>query len=194
MQISSVAVFCGSRFGSRPEYAAQSRALGTALGQAGIRLVYGGGHVGLMGTVADAVLATGGAVTGIIPAFLHSREIMHEGVTDLTVTDSMHDRKARMFAQSDAFVVMPGGLGTFDETIEIMTWRQLRQHDKPIYIVNVAGWADPLLAMVDACITDGFASPSARNLFAVVPDVATLMTALAALPVQADARDRVSTL
>ncbi|GAN95741.1 lysine decarboxylase [Komagataeibacter europaeus NBRC 3261] len=194
MQISSVAVFCGSRFGSRPEYAAQSRVLGTALGQAGIRLVYGGGHVGLMGTVADAVLAAGGAVTGIIPAFLHSREIMHEGVTDLTVTDSMHDRKARMFAQSDAFVVMPGGLGTFDETIEIMTWRQLRQHDKPIYIVNVAGWADPLLAMVDACIADGFASPSARNLFAVVPDVATLMTALAALPVQADARDRVSTL
>ena len=194
MRISSVAVFCGSRFGSRPEYAAQSRALGTALGQAGVRLVYGGGHVGLMGTVADATLAAGGTVTGVIPRFLHSREIMHEGVTDLTVTDRMHDRKARMFACSDAFVVMPGGLGTFDETIEIMTWRQLRQHDKPIYIVNIAGWADPLLAMIDACIEDGFASPSARDLFAVVPDVATLMAALAALPAPSGVPDVVTTL
>lgn len=190
MQISSVAVFCGSRFGSRPEYAAQAR----ALGHAGIRLVYGGGHVGLMGTVADAALAAGGAVTGIIPAFLHSREIMHEGVTDLTVTEGMHDRKARMFALSDAFVVMPGGLGTFDETIEIMTWRQLRQHDKPIYIVNIAGWADSLLAMIEGCIADGFAAPAVRDLFAVVPDVPALMAALEALPAQAGARDTVATL
>ncbi|GAB6967408.1 TIGR00730 family Rossman fold protein [Komagataeibacter kakiaceti JCM 25156] len=194
MQISSVAVFCGSRFGSRPEYAAEARRLGTALGQAGVKLVYGGGHVGLMGAVADATLAAGGTVTGIIPSFLHDREIMHEGVTDLTVTESMHDRKALMFAASDAFVVMPGGLGTFDETIEIMTWRQLRQHDKPIYIVNIAGWADALLAMVDACITDGFAAPTARDLFEVVPDVATLMATLEALPAQAAARDRVATL
>lgn len=194
MQISSVAVFCGSRFGSRSEYAAQARALGAALGHAGIRRVYGGGHVGLMGTVADAALAAGGAVTGIIPAFLHSREIMHEGVTDLTVTEGMHDRKARMFALSDAFVVMPGGLGTFDETIEIMTWRQLRQHDKPIYIVNIAGWADSLLAMIESCITDGFAAPTVRNLFAVVPDVPALMAALESLPVQSNARDTVPTL
>lgn len=194
MQISSVAVFCGSRFGLRPEYAAQARALGGALGHAGIRLVYGGGHVGLMGTVADAALAAGGAVTGIIPAFLHSREIMHEGVTDLTVTEGMHDRKARMFALSDAFVVMPGGLGTFDETIEIMTWRQLRQHDKPIYIVNIAGWADSLLAMIEGCIADGFAAPAVRDLFAVVPDVPALMAALEALPAQAGARDTVATL
>ena len=194
MQISSVAVFCGSRFGSRPEYAAQARALGGALGQAGIRLVYGGGHVGLMGTVADATLAAGGAVTGIIPAFLHSREIMHEGVTDLTVTEGMHDRKARMFALSDVFVVMPGGLGTFDETIEIMTWRQLRQHDKPLYIVNIAGWADALLAMIEGCIADGFAAPTVRDLFAVVPDVPALMTALETLPAQSGARDTVTTL
>lgn len=194
MQISSVAVFCGSRFGARPEYAAQARALGTALGQAGLRLVYGGGHVGLMGAVADATLAAGGAVTGVIPSFLHNREIMHEGVTDLTVTETMHERKALMFAASDAFVVMPGGLGTFDETIEIMTWRQLHQHDKPIYIVNIAGWADALLAMIESCITDGFAAATVRDLFTVVPDVPALMAALAALPVQPGARDRVATL
>lgn len=194
MQISSVAVFCGSRFGARAEYAAQARELGTALGQAGLRLVYGGGHVGLMGTVADATLAAGGAVTGVIPSFLHTREIMHEGVTDLTVTESMHERKALMFEASDAFVVMPGGLGTFDETIEIMTWRQLRQHDKPIYIVNISGWADPLLALVDASIADGFAAPTARALFEVVPDVAALMATLAELPARSGARDRVTTL
>ncbi|MBV1835361.1 LOG family protein [Novacetimonas pomaceti] len=178
MSISSVAVFCGSRFGVRPEFHAAATELGTRLGQAGLRLVYGGGHVGLMGAVADAALKAGGKVTGIIPAFLHDREIMHEGVTDLTVTTSMHDRKAMMFSRADAFVVMPGGLGTFDETIEIMTWRQLRQHDKPIFIVNIARWAAPLIAMIEATIESGFASPDVRELFRVVDDVPAVMRAL----------------
>ncbi|MBE7620621.1 TIGR00730 family Rossman fold protein [Gluconacetobacter entanii] len=178
MSISSAAVFCGSRFGVRPEFHDAATELGTCLGQAGIRLVYGGGHVGLMGAVADATLKAGGRVTGIIPAFLHDREVMHEGVTDLTVTTSMHERKALMFSKSDVFVVMPGGLGTFDETIEIMTWRQLKQHDKPIFIVNIAGWAGPLLAMIESAIENGFASPSVRRLFHVVEDVPALMRAL----------------
>ncbi|CUW46014.1 MULTISPECIES: TIGR00730 family Rossman fold protein [Novacetimonas] len=178
MSISSVAVFCGSRFGVRPEFRDAATQLGACLGQAGIRLVYGGGHVGLMGAVADAAITSGGRVTGIIPAFLHDREVMHEGVTDLTVTTSMHERKALMFSKSDAFVVMPGGLGTFDETIEIMTWRQLRQHDKPIFIVNIARWADPLLAMIEATIKSGFAAPDVRRLFCVVDDVPAVMRAL----------------
>ena len=185
--VRAVAVFCGSRFGADPAYARAARATGAGLAGAGIKLIYGGGKVGLMGVLADAAIAAGGEVSGIIPHFLSTREVMHEQVADLTVTDSMHSRKQGMFAQADAFLVLPGGLGTFDETIEIITWRQLRLHDKPILIADIAGWAARLLAAIEGAIADGFADASARALFEVVPSVEAALSRLAGLPAQTPA-------
>ncbi len=179
--LTSVAVFCGSRFGTDPAHRAAARMLGEGLARAGLRLIYGGGKVGLMGVLADAALDAGGSVSGVIPHFLQSREVMHAGVTDLTVTDSMHDRKQRMFAEADAFLVMPGGLGTFDETFEIITWRQLRLHDKPILIVDVLGWARSLIETIDDAIEGGFADASARALFEHLPDVPSALARLSRL-------------
>jgi hypothetical protein len=147
-----------------------------------LRLVYGGGQIGLMGAMADAMLKAGGTVLGVIPEFLTHREVAHHGVTEMVVTGSMHSRKRRMFAEADAFVVMPGGLGTLDETIEIITWRQLKLHNKPILICNVTGWAKLLLAAFDSAIAQGFAEPSARELFEVVPDVPALLARLQETP------------
>ncbi|WP_122048798.1 TIGR00730 family Rossman fold protein [Asaia bogorensis] len=172
MTIAAAAVFCGSRHGSVPAFGEAARAMGAGLAERGIHLVYGGGAVGLMGVVAAAALQAGGEVTGIIPEFLHGREVMNEQVTDLIVTESMHERKRLMFAQADAFLVLPGGLGTFDELMEIMTWRQLSLHDKPILIVNVANWAVHVIAALEAAIEQGLADASARRLYQVVPDVA----------------------
>lgn len=177
----SVAVFCGSRFGADPAYRGASAALGAGLASAGMRLVYGGGRVGLMGVVADAVLAGGGSVLGIIPDFLQRREVAHHGGIELVVTDSMHDRKHQMFAAADAFVTMPGGLGTFDETIEITTWKQLSLHDKPILICDVNGWAQPYLAALEAAVRDGFAGDNTLGLYEVLPDVDTVLARLTAL-------------
>ncbi len=177
----SVAVFCGSRFGHSPAFRAACHALGTALAQAGHRLVYGGGRVGLMGVLADAAIAAGGDVLGIIPTFLQRREVAHPGPMELVLTDTMHDRKERMFDAADALLMMPGGLGTFDETIEITTWRQLGLHEKPILVVDVEGWAQPYLAMIDAAIAQGFAAPTVRTLFEVVPTVQAALERLAQL-------------
>ena len=188
-EIASVAVFCGSRFGVDPAYTAAARVVGGGLARAGIRLIYGGGKVGLMGVLADAAIAAGGEVSGVIPDFLSTREVMHEQVSDLTVTDSMHSRKQIMFAGADAFLVLPGGLGTFDEAIEIITWRQLRLHDKPIVIADVAGWAQALLAALDHAIACGFADTSARTLFDVVPSAEAALARLARL--QAPSRQSV---
>jgi uncharacterized protein (TIGR00730 family) len=152
------------------------------LARAGIRLIYGGGRMGLMGVVADAVLDAGGEVRGIIPAFLTAMEVAHDRVTDLVVTDSMHSRKRQMFDLADAFVTMPGGLGTLDETVEIITWKQLGLHEKPVYICNVGGWANGLLGAFEMAVADGFASVSARALYEVLPDVASVLRALGALP------------
>lgn len=174
----SVAVFCGSRRGADPAFAAAAEALGHGLAAAGLKLVYGGGRIGLMGVVADAALAADGEVLGVIPEFLQRREVVHAGLGELEVTDSMHTRKRRMFDAADAFVVMPGGLGTLDETIEITTWRQLGLHDKPILICNVLSWADPYLAAIDAAVHDGFAGSDTRRLFEVVPDVPRLLVRL----------------
>jgi len=181
----SVVVFCGSREGRDPAWRAAAISLGHGLAQAGIRLIYGGGKLGLMGAVADAVLDAGGQVLGIIPEFLTTMEVAHERVTDLVVTDSMHSRKRRMFELADAFVTMPGGLGTLDETVEIITWRQLGLHEKPLLLCNVGGWADALLSAFETTVNDGFASPSARFLYQVVPDVPAVLAALAALPASA---------
>ena len=179
--IRSVAVFCGSRFGHDPVYTNAAAALGTGLAKAGIRLVYGGGGVGLMGIVADAALAAGGEVLGVIPEFLQRREVAHAGVGTLVVTDNMHDRKRRMFDAADAFITMPGGLGTFDETIEITTWRQLGLHDKPILVCDVASWAKPYLATIQAAIDQGFAGPECLLLYEVLPDVDAVLARLAAI-------------
>jgi uncharacterized protein (TIGR00730 family) len=177
--LSAVAVFCGSRFGADPVFREAAAAIGRGIAEAGWRLIYGGGRVGLMGVVADSALRAGGSVSGVIPHFLSTREVMHEAVSDLEVTDSMHTRKQSMFAQADAFLVLPGGLGTFDEFFEILTWRQLRLHEKPIIVVDVAGWGAELVAVVEAAIARGFAEPSARQLFAVVPDAEAALRHLA---------------
>ena len=179
-KITAAAVFCGSRHGHDPAYAAASTALGQGLAQAGIRLVYGGGQVGLMGVIADAVIQSGGEVLGIIPDFLKRREVAHQGPVALVVTETMHDRKRQMFEAADAFIMMPGGLGTFDETIEVTTWRQLGLHDKPILICNIAGWADPYLAMLATAVHDGFADATTRTLFTVLPDIPAVLRFLAA--------------
>ncbi|WP_215761297.1 TIGR00730 family Rossman fold protein [Acetobacter sp. P1H12_c] len=174
--LNAVAVFCGSRFGKNPLYKQAAQTVGQTLAQAGIRLVYGGGAHGLMGVVADATLRAGGAVTGVIPDFLESREKMHEGVAELIVTDSMHTRKQIMFSRADAFWILPGGFGTFDEMMEILTWKQLGRHSKPIILINTANWADMLLAALDAAVELGFASAEARAMIEAVPDVETALS------------------
>ena len=176
--IRSVAVFCGSRLGADPEHRVAAVALGAGLAAAGLRLVYGGGNVGLMGAVADGALGGGGEVLGIIPEFLQRREVAHDGVQRMVLTDNMHDRKRQMFEASDAFVTMPGGLGTFDETIEITTWRQLGLHDKPILVCDVGGWAQPYLALLDAAVRQGFADPATAALYEVLPDVPAVLRRL----------------
>jgi uncharacterized protein (TIGR00730 family) len=178
----SVVVFCGSRPGRDPAWLEAATQMGTGLARAGIRLIYGGGRVGLMGAVADATLAAGGQVLGIIPEFLTRMEVAHTGLTTLEITDSMHSRKRRMFDLADAFVTLPGGLGTLDETVEIITWHQLRLHRKPILICNTAGWANALLAAFESAMNDGFASPTARELYEVHPDVPAVLGRLKALP------------
>lgn len=185
--IYSAAVFCGSRPGANPAFRAAARDLGLGLALAGIRLVYGGGNNGLMGVLADAVLEGGGDVLGIIPDFLTKWEVAHTGLGRMEITDSMHTRKRRMAEEADAFVTLPGGLGTLDETIEILTWRQLRLHDKPIYICDIAGSAAPLVAAVEGAIAHGFASPETRTLFTVIQGVPAVLERLGAAPTRLDA-------
>jgi uncharacterized protein (TIGR00730 family) len=180
--IASVAVFCGASVGHAPTYRQAAEALGTGIAMAGRRLVYGGGQLGLMGVVANAALAAGGQVLGVIPTFLQRREVVHAGLGELIVTDSMHSRKRAMFERADAFVTLPGGLGTLDETIEIITWRQLRLHDKPILLCDVMGSAAPLLAAIEAAIATGFARAEVRQLFEVHDGVPAVLTRLAELP------------
>lgn len=179
--IHSIAVFCGSRVGVNPAYAQAGKALGQGLARAGIRLVFGGGNIGIMGVVADAVLQGGGTVLGVIPEFLTQWEVAHQHVTQMVITDSMHSRKQRLYEESDAFLVMPGGLGTFDEAFEIITWRQLHLHDKPIMLCNVDGWARPLVNAIEHAIAEGFAPPSAHDLFEVVDGVPAVLERLQTL-------------
>jgi uncharacterized protein (TIGR00730 family) len=180
--IHSLAVFCGSRVGINPAYAKAGRVLGRGLAKAGIRLVFGGGRIGIMGIVADAVLDGGGTVLGVIPEFLTQWEVAHDRVTEMVVTDSMHSRKRRLYEESDAFLIMPGGLGTFDEAFEIITWRQLRLHDKPILLCDVAGSVGPLVATIDHAIEQGFADPACRQLFELIEGVPAVLERLQTLP------------
>ena len=152
----SICVFCGSAGGGDPAFAHSARALGKALAQAGIRLVYGGGNSGLMGEVARSALQHGGHVTGIIPEFLKARELMLKGAQEMIVVPDMHARKMLMFERSDAFIALPGGIGTLEELFEQMTWAQLEQHKKPVLIANIAGFWNPLLALIGHVRDHGF--------------------------------------
>jgi hypothetical protein len=156
-------VFCGSSFGSRPEYAAAATALGTILAGQEIGLVYGGAKVGLMGTIADAVLQAGGEVIGVIPEGLVLKEIAHSGLTELKVVHSMHERKALMASLSDGFIALPGGFGTFEEFCEILTWAQLGLHHKPCGLLNIAGYYDHLIAMFNHAVGEKLLKPEFRD-------------------------------
>jgi uncharacterized protein (TIGR00730 family) len=158
-----VCVYCGSSAGNDARFAATARAFGEALARAGIGVVYGGGRVGLMGAVADAALEAGGEVIGVIPRFLQEREVAHRGV-DLRVVESMHERKQLMSELSDAFVALPGGFGTFEEFFEIVTWVQLRLIHAPCIIANVDGYYDPLVALIDGAVANGFIDPTNRGI------------------------------
>ncbi len=147
-----------------------------------MRLIYGGGHVGLMGVTADAVLAAGGEVIGIIPKHLQDWEVGHHGLTELHVVDTMHSRKQLMFELADAFVALPGGIGTLDETFEIISWRQLRLHDKPLVILDDGGYWRPLEALLQAVVAGGFADPGIADFYMVADDVGQLFDCLAAAP------------
>lgn len=177
---SSVCVFCGSSAGFRPEYEQAARRLGERLAGGGATLVYGGGRTGLMGAAADAALAAGGRVVGVIPRALEEKEVAHRGLTRLHTVASMHERKALMAEMSDAFVVMPGGFGTFDEFCEILTWSQLGFHSKPCGLWNVAGYWDRLAAMFDHAATEGFLKPHHRALPLIDADLDSLFQRMAA--------------
>jgi len=182
MQVKSVCVYCGSSLGESQVYTAQAQILGRLLGENGIRLVYGGGRIGLMGVVAEAALAAGGEVVGIIPHHLHDWEVGHTGLTKLHVVDSMHTRKRMMVEMSDAFIALPGGMGTLDELFEVITWKQLRLHDKPILVLNTEDYWHPLLALIDSVVERGFARRGATAFFRVVPDAEAVISALRAAP------------
>ncbi|MCA9772168.1 MAG: TIGR00730 family Rossman fold protein [Myxococcales bacterium] len=158
----SICVYCGSNRGRSASYAELARRLGEELARRGIRLVYGGGRVGLMGILADAVLAGGGEVLGVIPGALDRREVGHRGLTERVVVTTMHERKRTMFERSEAFIALPGGFGTFDEIIEMITWRQLTMHFRPVILLNHAGYFDGLLAQIRRGVEEGFiAAPHA---------------------------------
>ena len=189
--LSSLCVYTGSSRGVDGIHGDAAARLGRLAAERGVRLVFGGGRVGLMGVLADAAIAAGGKITGVIPAHIEEREIAHQRVTDLIVVDSMHERKLKMFQLSDAFAVLPGGLGTLDETLEIITWRQLGLHDKPIVLVDTGGYWAPLRRLVDHVIATGFAGPDAKRLFTVVERVDDIFDAVArAEPPAVEARER----
>jgi len=152
----SICVYCGSNPGAAPEYAQAAQAVGVKLAQNDIRLVYGGGQVGLMGLVADACIDAGGQVYGVIPDFLHQKEIAHPRVQDMHIVPSMHERKLKMADASDAFIAMPGGIGTMEELFEVWTWSQLGRHEKPVGVLNVNGYYDKLLEFIDHMTGEGF--------------------------------------
>ena len=171
-------VFCGSQMGLDPAFADHARQLGRAMARHGVELVFGAGHIGLMGVIADAVLNAGGRAIGVIPQGLVDRELAHQGLTSLRIVASMHERKALMADLADAFVALPGGYGTADELFEILTWRQLHLHAKPIGLLNTAGFFDPLLGWIDHTIATGFVKAKNRECLIVATDVDDLLNRL----------------
>jgi hypothetical protein len=177
-RIRSLCVFCGSRAGADPAFAQAAEQLGRCLAERGVRLIYGGGSIGLMGVIMRAVIEHGGEVCGVIPEFLMRREVGNPDLTELVVVDSMHERKRRMFELSDAFAVLPGGIGTLDEAFEIITWQQLRLHTKPIAMLSVGDYWKVFESLIEQLIAQGFADSAIRNLFAVAADVESLLATL----------------
>lgn len=175
-----ICVFCGSSVGSRPQHAVAARELGRTLAERGLGIVFGGGKVGLMGVLADTALAAGGEAIGVIPEALVAREIGHNGLTKLHVVHSMHQRKTLMADLADAFIALPGGYGTFEEFFEAVTWTQLGIHNKPCGLLNVDGYYDALLALLDRAVRDGFIQKKNRRLVIDAPDVPTLLQKLGA--------------
>ncbi|MAG55892.1 MAG: TIGR00730 family Rossman fold protein [Planctomycetes bacterium] len=176
--MAAICVFCGSRTGERERYARTADDVGRLLAERGVDLVYGGGSIGLMGRCADAALAAGGNVIGVIPTLLHQVEIAHAGITSMEVVDGMMPRKERMMELSDGFVCLPGGYGTFDELLEVVTWAQLRLHEKPIGILDTDGFYQPFLALVDHLVAEGFVNAENRELMIVRDDPAALLDAV----------------
>ena len=156
MQVKALAVFCGSKAGNNPLFEKQAKELGHLLAKKDITLIYGGGNVGLMGIISNAVLEKGGKVIGIIPSILKDREVHHDGITELIVVDNMHTRKKMLYEKCDAAIILPGGFGTMDEFFEMVTWNQLSIHDKKIFILNTAGFYDPLISLAKAMQEEGF--------------------------------------
>jgi uncharacterized protein (TIGR00730 family) len=177
----SLCVFCGARPGNIAAYTLAAIDLGTLIAARNWRLVYGAGDVGLMGEVARAAQKAGAATLGVIPTHLMQMEAGKRDLSTLIITENMHERKKVMFMNSDAIAVLPGGAGSLDEFFEVLTWAQIGLHRKPIYLLNIQGYWDPLIALLDHVIAHGFASPNLRNQFTIVPDIATLDRALSAL-------------
>jgi uncharacterized protein (TIGR00730 family) len=178
--MTSLCVFCGSRLGAKPAYGAAAAELGRAIARNGWRLVYGAGDVGMMGEVARAALAAGAARLGVIPVHLLGHEARGRVTENMVITEDMHERKKVMFMNSDAIAVLPGGAGSLDEFFEVLTWAQIGLHRKPIFLIDVDGYWQPLLVLIDHVIAEGFADAGLRSLFKTVPDVATLEAALCA--------------
>jgi uncharacterized protein (TIGR00730 family) len=179
VSVSTVCIYCGSSDNVAEIYKKNACDVSTVLAGRGMRIVYGGGHVGLMGIVADAALKAGAEVIGIIPEHIRAQEVQHTGLTKLHVVPDMHTRKRMMVESSDAFVILPGGLGTLDEVFEILTWKKLKLHNKPIIIFNQNGYWDPFLALIDRAIGEGFAAPSDRALFRVAATIPEMLDVLA---------------
>lgn len=182
MTIQSVCVYCGSSNNIDETYKALARTVGKALADHKIRLVYGGGHVGMMGLVADSALDAGGEVIGIIPEHIRAHEVQHLGLTELHIVDNMHTRKNMMVEKADAFIALPGGFGTLDELFEVLTWKQLGLHNKPILIFNIGGFWDPLVSLINSVIETNFAPKNNHLIFKTVTSVDEMFTALFAPP------------
>ena len=180
----SVCVYCGSRLGAKPAYQALARQLGTVIGRRGWQLVYGGGRAGLMGEVAEATLAAGGTVVGVIPNSLMKLEVGHAGLTELHVVDTMHQRKQMMAERSDAFIAMPGGIGTFEELFEVWTWRHLGYHDRPLGLLETAGYWAPLVAFLRHSVTEGFMGDDQMAMLHIADDIEQLLDTLARAAIQ----------
>jgi len=179
-----VCIFCGSNTGVRPEYRAAAEEIATRLAKRDVGIVFGGGGVGLMGVVADTALAHGGHVIGVIPSAMVAREIAHRGLPDLRIVASMHERKALMASLSDAFIALPGGFGTFEEFCEVVTWTQLGLHRKPCGLLNTAGYYDPLVALFDRAVADGFIGSENRQIVVADSDPGTLIDRLVDTPLR----------
>ena len=189
MSTLSICVYCGSRSGEASFHAAAAHAVGTEIGRRGWQLVYGGGRAGLMGVVADAALAAGAAVVGVIPQSLMARELGHTGLTELHVVETMHERKMMMAERSDAFLALSGGIGTFEELFEVWSWRQLGYHDKPLGLLNVAGYYDALLTFLQQSRDHGFMSQTQLDLLQVEADPLAMLQGLGELSTRATAPD-----